>query len=441
MARSGSLAAWEQRLAAQRREDDRQARQKKQAERDAERIRQQEHLASRQQEAEDKTAEVQARMKALGEVLTSVLPARPLTFERLLAAPKTPEFDPGPLAAARPAPEWKDYAPAPATGLGRLLGGGGRQARQAAEEARTRFDAAVAEHQRQEAGRRRELAAAKATYDRKVTEERAKTAARNAYVTHRQTAFAAGDPEAVQWFAGCVLRASRYPDGFPREYLVTYLPQARCLEVDVQLPAREVVPAVRAYRYVKTRDAVDPVPRAESEISQAHERLVACVALRVLHEVFGAMADDLVQAVALTGWVATTDRATGTPVRPRLIDLRADRATFAALVLDAVDPVACLAHLTGLAPRGHDNLAGMRIAIRSRNVKPSVWWGADGTSSFPTPRRTGPGRSGSPGPWRKTSTTSWCGPGIQDQGPTGSGTCGRGRATPPVPSRCCRPTT
>src|SRR5689334_4686673 len=349
MARSGSLAAWEQRLANQRREDDRQARLKKQAERDAERIRQQDHLASRQQEAEDKTAEVQARMKALGEVLTSVLPARPLTFERLLAAPKTPEFDPGPLAAARPAPEWKDYAPAPATGLSRLLGGG-RQARQAAEEARTRFDAAVAEHQRQEDARPRELAAAKATHDRKVTEERPKTAARNAYVTSRQAAFAARDADAVQWFAGCVLRASRYPDGFPREYLVTYLPQARCLEVDVQLPGREVVPAVRAYRYVKTRDAVDPVPRAESEISQAHERLVACVALRALHEIFGAMADDLVQAVALTGWVATTDRATGTPVRPRLIDLRADRATFAALVLDAVDPVACLAHLTGLAP-------------------------------------------------------------------------------------------
>ena len=52
MARSGSLAAWEQRLANQRREDDRQARLKKQAERDAERIRQQDHLASRQQEAE-----------------------------------------------------------------------------------------------------------------------------------------------------------------------------------------------------------------------------------------------------------------------------------------------------------------------------------------------------------------------------------------------------
>jgi restriction system protein len=349
MARSGSLAAWEQRLANQRREDDRQARQKRQAERDAERIQQQEHLASRQQQAEDKSAEVQASMEALGEVLTSVLPLRPLTFERLLAAPKTPDFDPGELAAVPPAPEWKDYAPAPATGLSRFLGGG-RQARLAAEKARTRFDAAVAEHQRQQAERRQELAAAKATYDRKVTEERAKTAARNAYVTSRQTAFATRDPEAVQWFAGCVLRASRYPDGFPRDYRVTYAPQPRCLEVDLQLPAREAVPAVRAYRYVKTRDAIDPVPRSENEITQAHERLVASVALRALHELFAALPADLVQSIALTGWVATTDRATGTPVRPRLIDLRADRATFAPLVLDAVDPVACLSHLAAQAP-------------------------------------------------------------------------------------------
>ena len=91
-------------------------------------------------------------------------------------------------------------------------------------EAQARFEAAQAEHQRQEAERRRALAIAKAKYDRKVTEERAKAAARNAYVTSRQSAFAAGDPEAVQWFVGCVLRVSPYPDGFPREYQVSLRP-------------------------------------------------------------------------------------------------------------------------------------------------------------------------------------------------------------------------
>ena len=344
MARSGSLAAWEQRLAAQRREDDRLARERRQRERDQEKIRQQEHLASQRQAAEEQTAAVEERMKALGEVLTSVLPLRPLTFERLLSTPRVAEFDPGPLGSALPAPDWDDFAPVPAAGLGRLLGAGARQARQV-PEAQARFEAARAEHEHQEAERRRALAIAKAKYDRKVTEERAKAAARNAYVTGRQSAFAAGDPEAVEWFVGCVLRVSPYPDGFPREYQVAYDPGNRYVTVDLELPPRGVVPEVRAYRYVKARDAVEPVPRQESEITQAHERLVACVALRALHEIFGAIAAELLDAVALTAWVSSVDRATGAPVRPRLLALRAERPVFDALVLDAVDPIACLDRL------------------------------------------------------------------------------------------------
>jgi restriction system protein len=345
MARSGSLAAWEQRIAAQRRDENRLARERRQREKDSERVRQQEHLASRQHEAEEQTTAVEERMKALGEVLTSVLPQQPLTFERLLATPRVPEFDPGPLGSALPAPDLDDFAAAPAAGLGRFIGAGPRQARQMAE-ARARFEAAQAEHQRQEAERRQALAIAKARHDRTVTEERAKAAARNAYITSRQSAFAAGDPEAVQWFAGCVLRVSRYPDGFPREYQVAYDPESRDVTVDLELPPRSAVPAVRAHRYVKARDAVEPVPRQESEITQAHERLVACVALRALHEIFGAIPAELVQAVALTGWVSSVDRATGAPVRSRLLAVRAERPVFAALVLDAVDPVACLDRLS-----------------------------------------------------------------------------------------------
>jgi restriction system protein len=345
MARSGSLAAWEQRLADQRREDDRLARERRQRERDQDRVRQQEHLDSQQRAADEQTAAVEERMKVLAEVLTSVLALRPLSFDRLIATPRTPEFDPGPPGTPLPAPDWAEFVPARPAGLDRFLGGGRRYARQVAE-ARTRFEAAQAEHLRQEAERRRALAIAKAQYDRKVTEERAKVAARNAYVASRRSAFAVGDAGAVQWYVECVLRASRYPDGFPREHQVTYRPENREVAVDFELPPRSVIPAVRGYRYVKARDAVESVPRQDGELTRSHERLVACVVLRALHEIFGATPPEVVRTVAFTGWVSTVDQATGQPTRPRLLDVRAERSAFDDLVLAAVDPVACLAHLT-----------------------------------------------------------------------------------------------
>ncbi len=344
MARSGSLAALEQRLADQRHEDDRLARERRQRAGEQERRRLQEHRESQQQAADGKTAAVQERMKALDEVLTSVLSLRPLSFDRLMAVPRTPEFDPGPLGDAVPAPDWDDYASVQPAGLGRFLPVAARHARQMTE-ARARFEAAQAEHGKQTSERRQALAAAKARFDRKVTEDRARAVARNAYVTCRQSAFAAGDAEAVQWFVDCVLRASKYPDGFPREYQMAYRPEHREVAVDLELPPRRVVPSARVYRYVKPRDEVEPVPRAESEFIQCYERLVSSDALRTLHEIFSATPPDVVRAVAFTGWVSSVDRATGKPLRLELLSVSAERSSFDDLVLAAVDPAACLARL------------------------------------------------------------------------------------------------
>jgi restriction system protein len=53
-----------------------------------------------------------------------------------------------------------------------------------------------------------------------------------------------------------VLEASRYPDGFPQEFKFAYVPESRQAVVEYELPTAEVVPAVKAYRYVKTSDTI-----------------------------------------------------------------------------------------------------------------------------------------------------------------------------------------
>ena len=309
----------------------------------------QEHLESRQRAADEQTAAVQEQLKSLDEVLTSVLALPPLSFDRLMITPRTPAFDPGPLGAALPGPDWADFAPARPGLLRRFLGAGARYKKQTAQ-ARGRFEAVAAEHRQHESSRQRDLSAAKAKYHAKLSEERARAAARNAHVARRQSAFAAGDAQAVEWFARCVLKASRYPEGFPRDYQAAYDPGSRAVAVDFELPPRRVVPPVRAYRYVQARDAVEPVPRPDREIGSRYERLISAVALRTLHEIFGATAPEVVRAVSFTGYVSSTDRATGKPVRPCLLSVSAERPAFEDLVLADVDPAACLAALGALAP-------------------------------------------------------------------------------------------
>jgi len=347
MARSGGRSEWERQQAALRREAERQARERARLAKELEKKRQQQHLESQQRTADAKTTAVHQQIDTLDEVLTSILPLPPLSFDQLQITPQVPSFDPGLLGTADPAPDWNAYAPIEPRGLGRMFGGAGRYERQTAA-ARERFEVAMSDYRGREVQRQRTLATARANHERRAAEIRADATARNAVVEARRAAFATGDAEAVEWFVGQVLDASRYPDGFPRQYQVAYRPENRDAVVEFELPPQHVIPAVRGYRYVKTRDAIDPILRPENEIKQRYARLIACVALRTLHEIFAATPGDVVEAVVFNGRVNTIDRATGKPIRPHLLSVSAERATFADLVLAAVEPAACLKRLNAL---------------------------------------------------------------------------------------------
>jgi restriction system protein len=347
MTRSGGRSEWERRQAALRKEAERRAREQARLAKEQEKARQQRHLESQLRTAETKTAEVERQVSALDEVLTSILALSPLSFDRLKVVPQLPSFDPGPLAIAHPAPDWNEFQPAGPGGLSRLFGGAARHERQTAE-ARSRFEAAMSDYQQGEDQRRRALAEAKAEHDRKTANIRFAAAAENAVVEGRRAAFAAGDAEAVEWFVCEMLDASRYPIGFPRRYQVAYRPENNDVVVEFELPAQQVVPKVRGYRYVRARDAVDPLPRPANEVKQRYARLIASIALRVLHEIFSGTPGDVVEAVIFNGRVSTIDRATGKPARPHLLSVSAEREAFADLVLSAVEPAACLKRLNAL---------------------------------------------------------------------------------------------
>ncbi|MEU7042823.1 restriction endonuclease [Streptomyces varsoviensis] len=305
---------------------------------------------TRVQEAVDRTSVAEHDAERLTQVLrTAVVDSRPLTFERLRQ-----EFVPAPFVppkgrtkAAR-VPRWEEHEPEPPRGLLGALGFGRRGYDAEVEAARKRFDQALRDHARDETKRVERLQKARTQHEDGNQEEAARVGAWNTDLERRRNAYRDRDVEAVEWFVDQILAASTYPHGFPKAHQVSFQADTGDLLIEIDLPLEDVVPTARAYRYVKSRDEITPVPRPDKERKELYASVLAQTALRTVHEIFASDTEDVVQSVALNGHVATIDRATGRNVHPCLITLQADRTEFGQLVLTQVDPRACLKRMRSL---------------------------------------------------------------------------------------------
>ena len=192
--------------------------------------------------------------------------------------------------------------------MSRLVGGKARYEREMRQAERS-FAASRTFRRHEEENRRQALAAARARYERDVTEAQARFTPHNIDIDARQAALASGDPGTVEWFVGLLLDSSWYPSAFPRQHHVRYRPEKRDLTVEFELPPPEVIPEEREYRYAEERDEIESLLRPGSEIRQRYARLISCVALRTLNEVFTATPADVIRQFFLTGG------STG-PIRP-----------------------------------------------------------------------------------------------------------------------------
>jgi restriction system protein len=147
------------------------------------------------------------------------------------------------------------------------------------------------------------------------------------------------------------------PDGFPRACDVGYAPEARELLITYELPRQDIVPTALGYRYVKERDAIEPVARKQADVKAMYRRLLARTVLRALVSVFDATPSALVDSVAINGYVAAKDRSTGKPLDFVLVSVNVTREQFDDLVLDEpeLDPVLCLQRFNAIvSPHPYD---------------------------------------------------------------------------------------
>jgi restriction system protein len=313
------------------------------------------YVEDRKAEAAEMGEDVRARLAELDGLLKTGIRDRPLvTFASLRRTDTYPQFDAGPLGKPAPPPAWEDFAPAPPSGIGKILGGAGRYEKQL-DNARMAYARATEQHAATETGRLQQLAAQRAAWKATAAGFNASVAEHNAGIDQFQQDCRAGDPEAIAEFCTLVMDSSVYPEDFPHRTRAIYRPDPKEAVIEWELPPQSVIPLERDYRYVASRDAIDALPRAEKEIKERYRVVIAQVAVRTIHEILVSTPGTAIDLVTFYGYVSTKDPATGQPIRPLLLQVSAIREVFNTYVLSELDPVACLKRLNALvSPHPYD---------------------------------------------------------------------------------------
>jgi restriction system protein len=323
----------------------------------------------RTHEAEQFTREETQRVDQLDRLLMDSLSTDPsFEIQTLKERPATIPFDPGELALPIDSPV--EQLPPRPSGLHKLLPGAKAKHVQAVSETEARYAGELAQAVEAERSRQTALAVVEREHEARAHAEAERVAAQNTEVDAFKAAYEARDPDSVVTYCSMVLASSRYPDRFPQQHKVAYVPESRQLVIEMDLPTFDVVPGVAEYRYVKAKDEITSKSRPATQSRALYAKVVAQVTLRAVYEMLRADRAGHVDSIVFNGHVNTIDPRTGQPTHPCLITLRTTRDLFESLDLARVEPGACLEGLNASISRNPAELAPVRPVLEFNMVDP-----------------------------------------------------------------------
>ena len=327
------------------------------------------HAEARQAGVERMNRELHSMLLALRTILSSSISSEAMfTFACLKTEPSLPVLaEPPPLAEG---PQVQAYMPPPLTGISSLLPGAKRKHETLVQLGQAAYQQTLEAHEMEVALRQAALNAAKVEFANKIAAVMEAAAHQHQDVDDLEAQFQEGDPAAVSEYMGAALAAMTLPYDPPAEPRVAFSPASRQLVIELELPTIEVIPTVREYRYVKTRDEISEVPMPVSERSHLYTSVVAQVTLSAISEAFRADHAGVVATIVLNGNVQTIDKRTGQQIHPCLVTVRTTRDHLGIVNLRQVDPIECLKGLNASVSRNPSELTPVRPLLTFDMVDP-----------------------------------------------------------------------
>lgn len=224
------------------------------------------------------------------------------------------------------------------------------------EEYEAKFDVFLLEREKKISTLKEDYQKEKLSFELKVNQ-------RNQEVDELEKAYKSGDATAIISYCMMVLERSEYPDGFPQEFRIAYVPEPKELVVEYELPHKEVIPTALEYKYTKSKDSIDEKSRKPGEIKDLYQNVVSAICLRTIHELFEADQGNHLDVIVFNGFVNDVDPATGKDIRPCLISIRATKDKFQEINLAKVDKKACLRNLGAQVSSQPDELMAVKPVL------------------------------------------------------------------------------
>ncbi len=312
------------------------------------------------------TREVREREETIEALLAHALTRDPaIDLNARLKAYNHRRFDEGPWTLSPP--DKAAFLIKPPGLFARMLPGASRRHDQNLKDSERRFEASRAAHEELQ----RKHAAALAAFEAGEEERKSEVERENATVHELQRGLGAAEHTAVLSYFRAVIGGSLQgePDAVSAE--LGYSPNSKHLVIDLELPDLSAVPEESGYKYVKTADRIDPVPRPAAKRKALYGHLICQVALKCIDTVFrGGAPSGVVDCLTVNGMLDTVDPATGQDVRVCLLSVRITSDTFATLNLSQVQPEHCLRSLKASVSRAPAELLPVKPLVELDMVDP-----------------------------------------------------------------------
>jgi restriction system protein len=301
----------------------------------------QDQLRMLEAQAQAETAEAQARLQALNNLLRGGLHSgTPFRWDDVTDRREFPPFEFRQVPPNYTATAQRLGVPAPSA-LEGVFSGKRKKREEMEAQARAQFEAERASHETRKALAYRDYEQRRAAWMRSRDEY-------NASIDRRRQNVEQGDQEAVTWVLTRILGALDLPEDYGKDFDVAFEASSGTAVVNLQLPTLDEVPRITSFKFVKARMAIDPIEMKPKEFEALYDALLYQITLLVIARVFRQATTPALQSIVFNGWVTGVDRKTGNDFTSCIVSVQAPRATFVSFQLERVDPKECVRSLKGL---------------------------------------------------------------------------------------------